>query len=167
MTQFKELKNGDWFSLDQVRCYIKTGEEKAVNLDDGTSHWIEQNTVVYELIKQFVTKSKPKVELNPIDAANCIKRLVDRGYSIETIVIRKCQSKYRIARLLRLLNLTSDVQKLIISGKISEINAGILSYLRQDFVEQELENAQEMHPSEFLGYIQANYVKEDTKYVAK
>lgn len=162
---FKDLKQGDWFFANGHYMKINDPICNAVNIETGILRDFPEDTKVSHSIKML--PSSPRVELNPIEEARLIKRLRDKKHSFKAISVLTGNSVVWLASRLRLLDLPKNIQQLIIDNEITATNANILTQLREDFIEQELENATEMHPTEFLGYIQHNYVKEDGKYVSR
>lgn len=84
--------------------------------------WDQQRQMEAALIENL-----QRDDLNPIEEAQGVRRLMDEsGLTQEKIAERLGKSRPAVANLLRLLNLTESVQKLVIEGKLSAGHARAL-----------------------------------------
>lgn len=75
----------------------------------------EEETMEYALIENL-----QREDLNPIEAANAIKFLIERfGLTQEEVADRIGKKRSTVANLLRLLKLPGDLQKMVADGQIS------------------------------------------------
>lgn len=85
-------------------------------------NWDQQRQMEAALIENL-----QRDDLNPIEEAQGVRRLMDEsGLTQEKIAERLGKSRPAVANLLRLLNLTESVQKLVIEGKLSAGHARAL-----------------------------------------
>lgn len=161
---FKDLNEGDWFTVDG-KNYIRLANSmsEAVNLDTGVLRAFRNETEVIRMVKHYILESQPRQTMPPMQEAKAFQKLIENGHSIEDLARQLCINKIMILKRLKLLTLPKDIQRLIEEGKINIVNANMLCYLSDP--KKEVENATEMHVTEFRGYIQKNYHKEGSQYV--
>lgn len=97
--------------FDEVSCLIKAYND-------------EQAAAV------TAVENMQREDLNPIEEAQALQRLIDEfGYLHEEVAAVICASRTKVTNLLRLLQLTEPVQRLLISGQLSEGHGKILAAL--------------------------------------
>lgn len=81
-----------------------------------------------QMAEQAVTENAARLDLNPIERAQAIKRLVDEFHltQLEVGKLFGLASQGAVSNMLRLLQLPADVQQLLASGQIAERHARAL-----------------------------------------
>lgn len=79
-------------------------------------------------------------DLTPIEEAISYKRILDMGYTQETLATKLGKDQSTLANKLRLLNLSDDVQNALLDGQISERHARTLLKLTNQEKQKEMLN---------------------------
>lgn len=78
-----------------------------------------------------------RVDLNPIEEARAYQRFIDEfGYVHEEIAAAVGKSRAKITNMLRLLNLSDNVQTLLMDGRLSEGHGKLLAALPAQYQQQ-------------------------------
>lgn len=77
-------------------------------------------------------------DLTPIEEAISYKRILDMGYTQETLATKLGKDQSTLANKLRLLNLSDDVQNALLDGQISERHARTLLKLTDEEKQKEM-----------------------------
>lgn len=108
-------------------------------------------TTIPAIIKNYTPKQITEIsiienlqreDLNPIEVARAIKRLIDEyGFSQETVADRIGKSRSAVANTLRLLNLYPEVIKMVENGELSQGHAKCLVVIDDINVQLKFANA--------------------------
>ena len=158
-------KNFDQTALKELADSIKIHgviQPIIVNVDNtgkymiiaGERRWrasqLAGKTEIPVIIKRFTDKQVAEIslienlqreDLNPIEAARAIKKLMDEySFNQETVAERIGKSRSAVANTLRLLNLYPDVIKMVENGELSQGHAKCLVVIDDNTVQLKFAN---------------------------
>lgn len=100
---------------------------------------IKQISMDRERLELAIIENVQREDLNPLETARSYARLQDEfGLTQREIAVRMGKSRETVANTLRLLNLSTEIQKAIESGKINESHARVLLQVSDPKQQQEM-----------------------------